>query len=85
MNLGLILNTGCITGNMSQLLEADYFDCLALSTSLHSFTVHCLTFKTELRVNSLDFYFIFLLLSIPSCICHVGFFWLKFYYYLYEK
>lgn len=72
MNLRLILNKGCITNNMSQLLKADYFDYLALSASLHSFTVHRLTFKTELRVDSLGFYFIFLLLSIPLRICHVG-------------
>lgn len=86
MNSRLILNTGFIADNMSQLLKAEYFDYSALSTSLHSFAGHCLAFKRELKVDSLDFYFIFLLLSIPLSIFHVGF--LKmflFYYFLYEK
>lgn len=74
MNFGLILNTGFITNHISQLLKAEYFDHLALSSSLQTFAGHCLAFKRELKVDSLDFYFIFLLFSSPLCICHVGFF-----------
>lgn len=79
MNFGL-LNTGFIADNMSQLLKAEYFDYLALSTSLHSFDGHCLAFKRELKVDSLGFYFVFLLISIALCISHVGFFSIWFYY-----
>jgi len=70
---------------MSQLWKAGYFHYSVLSTSLHSFTVHRLTFTTWFGVGSLDFYFIFFFFSFPLCICHVGFPWLKCYYFLYKK
>ena len=63
IKFGLIVNTGFTADNMSQLLKAEYFDYLALSTSLHSFAGHCLAFKRESKVDTLDFNFIFLLFS----------------------